>query len=235
MGGGIKNLRINIRVILRTKSRLAGLPFFAAFYSKESLLESLRTRVSGLIIVYLFMLIGVILTVLYSIRFILTSSYFITRGEVRSYVRLKSSYFRLRSLLLFFPSIMSGKFLFFTLAPYSTLPLVRGSSKSLVIFLLVRTPLFYHIKSNWSIRLYKFYSHIWGLPLFVGRGSLKIINSLGLTLKKRIIFSLLDYVIFVWFRKSGHYSAVKFLDVNINVKSTMLYFVSLMGSLLVLL
>jgi len=146
IGGGIKNLRINVRVVVTTKSRLAGLPFFAAFYSKERLLESLGASVSGLIVVYTFILIGVVLTVLYSIRFILIRTYFITRSEVRNYVRLKSPYFRLRSLLLFFPRIVSGKFLFFTLAQYSTLPLIRSSAKSLVIIFLLSAPLFYYFK-----------------------------------------------------------------------------------------
>jgi len=146
MGGGAKNLRMNLRVVIRTKARLAGLPFFAAFYSKESLLESLSTRVSGIIVVYMFMLLGVVLTLLYSIRFMLISTYFISRRESRSYIRLKSPYLRLRRLLLFFPRIVSGKFLFFILAQYSVLPLVRSSAKSLVIILLVSAPLFYHFK-----------------------------------------------------------------------------------------
>ena len=235
IGGGIKNLRINVRVVVTTKSRLAGLPFFAAFYSKERLLESLGASVSGLIVVYTFILIGVVLTVLYSIRFILIRTYFITRSEVRNYVRLKSPYFRLRSLLLFFPRIVSGKFLFFTLAQYSTLPLIRSSAKSLVIIFLLSAPLFYYFKRGWVIRLYKFYSHIWGLPLFVGRSSLKILNSLGLTLIKRIIFSLLDYIILVWFKKRGLSPSLIFLNTNTNVKLSVLYFVSLVGSLLILL
>ena len=234
MGGGAKNLRMNLRVVIRTKARLAGLPFFAAFYSKESLLESLSTRVSGIIVVYMFMLLGVVLTLLYSIRFMLISTYFISRRESRSYIRLKSPYLRLRRLLLFFPRIVSGKFLFFILAQYSVLPLVRSSAKSLVIILLVSAPLFYHFKRGWVLRLYKFYSHMWGLPLFVGRSSLKGLNSLGLTLMKRIMFSLLDYVIFAWVKNRGHYSSIIFLNTNANVKLSVLYFVSLTRSLLVI-
>lgn len=235
MGGRIKRLSINVRVTIRAKTRLAGLPFFAAFYSKESLLESLRISVSGLMLVYILIISGVILTILYSARFIFLRGYFILRGESRGYVRLKSSYFRTGRALLFLPSIISGKFLFFTLVPYSILPEVRASSKSLVFFLVIRSPLLYYINRNWRVEVYKFYRHMWGLPLFAGRNSLKVFSSTGLILIKRLIFSVLDYMVFSWIKKSILYPRVGALRTNISLKSNVLYFVLLFRSLLVLL
>jgi NADH:ubiquinone oxidoreductase subunit 5 (subunit L)/multisubunit Na+/H+ antiporter MnhA subunit len=148
IGGRIKSLSINIRITIRSKVSLAGLPFFAAFYSKESLLESLSTSVSGLIVVYVLMLRGVILTILYSVRFVFLRSYLGARGENSGYTRLKSSYFTVGSIILFLPRVISGKFLFFILSQYSVLPEVRVASKSLVILLITRSLLYYHINRN---------------------------------------------------------------------------------------
>ena len=160
--------------------------------------------------------------------------HFIFRGEARNYIRLKSVYFRLGGGVLFFPRMMSGKFLFFIIAPYSVLPVVRASSKSLVIALFLVAPVLYQFKRSWTIRAYKFYSYMWGLSLFGGRVPLKSLNSLGLSLIKRIIFSLLDYMMLYWSKKRRNYSGALLLSTNINTKLSVIYFVLLLTSLYLL-
>ena len=63
-------LRITKRVVIITKLRLIGVPGFAAYFSKERVIESMSSRRAAEVICYLIMVIGVALTVLYRIRFV---------------------------------------------------------------------------------------------------------------------------------------------------------------------
>jgi len=130
-------MSINRRIIIATKLRLAGLPFFAGFYSKEALLETLSSGTRGLVITYRIMVVGVVLTVLYSLRFLFSRSYFALRIRAGGYSSLKSNSLVIRRLILFALSIMSGKKLFFILAPFSIIPLLTFSRKLFITALLL--------------------------------------------------------------------------------------------------
>ena len=137
IGGRGKWISINRGVIVATKLSLAGLPFFAGFYSKEALLETLRSGASGLVITYALMVAGVVLTVLYSLRFLFFRSYFNLRIRAGGYSSAKNNSLVIRVVILFSLSVTSGKKLFFVLCPFSVVPVLTFSSKLFVVTLLL--------------------------------------------------------------------------------------------------
>lgn len=182
--------------MLRTKARLSGLPFFAAFYSKERLLESLSSSVNGLLIVYVFMVLGVVITVLYSARFIFLTSYGTIRGPNGGALRINSSILIFRAIVLYIISNVSGKFLFLRLARFKRVPTLSLSSKLVTLIVLFRAAFLYFIKYNALKSPFKFYRFMWGLPLIAARTLIKPIKSLGVKVSKRLRFSSLDYLLF---------------------------------------
>lgn len=69
-GGNGSSLPFNQSIIILTKVRLCGIPFFSAFFSKEFILESLRRAAHANFVIFLRMWAGVAFTALYSLRFI---------------------------------------------------------------------------------------------------------------------------------------------------------------------
>jgi len=88
-------------------------------------LEALRSGATGLAVTYSIMVVGVILTVLYSLRFLFSRSYFTLRITSWGYSSLKSNSLVASRLLLFRLSIVSGKKTFFRLIPLLNYPNVN--------------------------------------------------------------------------------------------------------------
>ena len=206
MGGRRKWMSINRRIIVATKLRLAGLPFFAGFYSKESLLETLRSGTRGLLITYSIIVFGVILTVLYSLRFLFFRSYFHMRIRAGGYSRVKNNSLVIRGVLLFRLRIVSGKKLFFTLSPFSIIPMLTFSRKFFIALVLFIGGWCYFFNRRASSRNLKFYRFIWGLPIFAGGLRLKTGKRAGLKVVKALGFSYLDYLIGPWTLHINNYN-----------------------------
>merc|ERR1712241_855725 len=85
---------------------LIGIPFMAAFYSKEPIIEILFTR-NFLLTGYFLILRGVCLTCLYSLRLLLLSGIFLVRhcSTIHLLERIKRI---IRISLLFLPSFFRG-------------------------------------------------------------------------------------------------------------------------------
>jgi len=79
-------LPITKTIIVFTNLRLIGLPFFAAFYSKEIILERLGGSNLAPFFTYVAILIGVALTVAYSIRFIYFILFTVSRNRRAIYL-----------------------------------------------------------------------------------------------------------------------------------------------------
>lgn len=197
---------MNRRIIIATKLRLAGLPFFAGFYSKEALLETLRSGITGLLITYRLIVAGVVLTVLYSLRFLFSRSYFSLRMGAGGYSSLKSNSLVIRRLVLFTLRIVSGKKLFFVLSPFSIIPILTFSRKLFITLLLLTGGWWYFFSSRAYSRKLKFYRFMWGLPIFAGGLVLKRGKSIGIKLVKALGFSYLDHVIGPWTLQVNNYN-----------------------------
>lgn len=70
IGGHLPALPLTQATVIITKLSLCGVPFFSAFFSKELVLERLRSNSGGEFFVYVMMWAGVLCTTLYSLRFI---------------------------------------------------------------------------------------------------------------------------------------------------------------------
>lgn len=220
MGGSGKWISINSRIIIATKLRLAGLPFFAGFYSKEALLEALRSGATGLAVTYSIMVVGVILTVLYSLRFLFSRSYFTLRITSWGYSSLKSNSLVASRLLLFRLSIVSGKKLFFVLSPFSIIPMLTLTRKLFITLLLLRGGCWYFFSRRASTRRLKFYRLMWGLPIFAGGLLLKRGKRVGIKLVKDLGFSYLDYLIGPWTLQVNNYHNLIINQRSLSIQKT---------------
>ena len=212
IGGGIKFTVYNNAIVTITKLSLAGLPFFSAFYSKESLLETLGAGHHGFLLVYLGILLGVCLTVLYSVRFVFLSAHFYKRGEVAMFSRIKASAIYFRSLILITPRVSAGKWLFPHIISFRRTPLVRAGAKVITIRVLLLRTLAYYLQNKLGSGLFKFFRGIWGLPVFIGVIPLKALKSSGLETNKLIIFSIIDFLLINWAKKLSAFTSSQFLQ-----------------------
>ena len=123
-------LGVTKRVVVITKLRLIGVPAYAAFFSKEAVIERISSRGVAELISYLIIILGVRLTVIYRLRFILLAIWGPTINPSSNVVSETDNYLYARTLFLLFPRALSGKFLFFGLSAY--LPSVFISARAKV-------------------------------------------------------------------------------------------------------
>ncbi len=86
IGGGVEVIPFSAGIIVGCSGRLCGVPFISAFYSKESIIESLLIR-NLAFYSYLLIIIGILITVFYSVRFITLA---ISRIRIRNSIFLKN-------------------------------------------------------------------------------------------------------------------------------------------------
>lgn len=80
MGGRSEVIPLTKRVIIGCSLSLCGLPFMSAFYSKEIIIEGLLIYNLS-IISYVFIILGVLITVFYRIRFLIISVRWVSRQQ----------------------------------------------------------------------------------------------------------------------------------------------------------
>ena len=235
MGGRRKWISMNSRIIIASKLRLAGLPFFAGFYSKEALLETLRSGTTGMFITYRMMVVGVILTVLYSLRFLFARSYFTLRIRAGGYSSLKSNSLVVRRLILFTLRIVSGKKLFFILSPFAIIPILTFSRKLFITVLLLTGGWWYFFSRRAASRSLKFYRFMWGLPIFAGGLLLKRGKRAGIKLVKALGFSYLDHLIGPWTLHVRNYNRLMTTHRSSSIQKTLVLILmfSLSGLMLI--
>merc|ERR1711981_1177498 len=80
IGGGREVMLLTNRIVISASLSLCGLPFIAAFYSKEMIIEGLLIYNLS-IISYVFIILGVLITVFYRIRFLIISVRWVSRQQ----------------------------------------------------------------------------------------------------------------------------------------------------------
>jgi len=165
IGGRVLQTPLAGIIMVVTKISLCGLPFFSAFFSKEMVLEGLAIERESRFIIFLLIWIGVLLTVLYSIRFIklvFLSSFkrgalFYKKGlDLRVYIAFA---------VLVLPSISIGKIIWCMLRVEGTTALATWADKIIVLNIFVTRVLLSYVFINpqaSSRKRVNFY--IWGLP-----------------------------------------------------------------------
>lgn len=135
-GLGVR-LGVTKRVVIITKLRLMGAPAFAAFFSKEAVIERIRSRGSVELASYIIIILGVTLTAVYRLRFIFLVIWGPAISQASRVVSEGDNYLYVRMLFLLFPSALSGKLLFFTLAGDLPAVLISSSAKGATVMALV--------------------------------------------------------------------------------------------------
>ena len=208
-------LGVTKRVVVITKLRLIGVPAFAAFFSKEAVIERISSRGVAELISYLIIILGVRLTVIYRLRFILLAIWGPTINPSSNVVSETDNYLYARTLFLLFPRALSGKFLFFGLSAY--LPSVFISARAKVATvgaLLLPCLLLLKISNQRPFVRKKFFRFIWGLPVWAGGFAPRALQTAGLNAFSVSMFSVWDYSLGLWsfkpvslitskFRRSG--------------------------------
>lgn len=169
--GSTRRSPIILGVVIGANLRLTGLPFFSGFFSKEIILE-FRRRVTPLsLVIYLIFLRRVLLTQLYSIRFmykvILLSKNYLSIQDF-SHPQQKSV---LAFVLLILPACFIGSYLRrflalkvnFLVAPRAIKILTLSLGALSLILLMKITQLWLNMPPLW------FFSNMWLLPSFSGK------------------------------------------------------------------
>ena len=191
MGGLGDFIPLTKRLVIFTKLSLIGLPFFAAFYSKEMILERISRGGGTLFFGYTLIVGGVGLTVMYSGRYIFSVIALPTRGATSLYVGEGSLFLGLSALVLTLPSVLSGGILYQVLADYINSPLVSGVSKLIIVGGIVVVILSGQALSRKGpIISLKYYSFMWGLAAAAGGPVLGAVASLGSGLAGVLNFSV---------------------------------------------
>merc|ERR1712061_361196 len=114
MGGAREILPFTKSIIIGCSARLCGLPFISAFYSKEIIIERLLTYNLSFM-AYFIIILGVIITVFYRVRFIIVSMSAPRRQ--RSLFNKSDTDFivNTRILILFIPAVTGGSIINFFL------------------------------------------------------------------------------------------------------------------------
>ena len=165
-GNSIISLPTINSLILVSSFRLIGLPFISAFFSKEMILEYLILNNHNYFI-YLLIMFGVMLTAIYSARFILIAFSFWTLNDLLTF-KSEEDFFILKStIILVIPASLRGIWLSWYL--FNRLKLFESIYyiKILVLALLVVGPLIMWTKkiakNNWEIGSWRL-SSMWILP-----------------------------------------------------------------------
>jgi len=191
MGGLGDFIPLTKRLVIFTKLSLIGLPFFAAFYSKEMILERISRGGGTLFFSYTLIAGGVGLTVMYSGRYIFSVIALPARGATSLYVGESSLFLGLSALVLTLPSVLSGGILYQVLADYINSPLVSGVSKLIIVGGIVVVILSGQALSRKGpIISLKYYSFMWGLAAAAGGPVLGAVASLGSGLAGVLNFSV---------------------------------------------
>jgi len=187
--GGLSPLTKGI--IVFTKLSLIGLPFFAAFYSKEMILERISRGGHTLFLRYALIVCGVGLTVVYSSRYIFSVMAGPTRGTPALYLGESSFFLSLRALTLTLPRVLSGSVLYKILADHINTPLLSAASKLRVLGTMVLVMLSGLAFSRARpITAKKYFSFIWGLASAAGGPALGALTSVGAGLREALNFAV---------------------------------------------
>merc|ERR1712198_89635 len=114
IGFSFNNLNYSISIIIIANLSLCGLPFIGGFYSKDLIIEKIIIKGKNLII-FFFLIIGTILTVLYSCRLNLLISINFLKIERFYFISENSIFILIRIFILLPFSIIGGIILSFNI------------------------------------------------------------------------------------------------------------------------
>lgn len=175
-----KILITNIRIITRNL-RLIGVPFFSRFYSKDIIIEISLLIHRNFFILLLF-LISIILTVLYSFRFIGMTIISYKKDLRIRWIEDTNLHSNIAILILWPIRIVSGSLMIQVLLPETYSLVLSLEYKILIIVILLLGGFFGMILIKQEFKtsrlLYWSFGRMWALPFFSGQAPLKLVNYL---------------------------------------------------------
>ena len=219
MGGGSEVIPFTNSIVIRASLSLCGLPFMAAFYSKEIIIESLL--INNISIYSYFLLIaGIFITVFYRTRFLVNSFTWVNRQRaliLKNDLDLKVN---IRILILFLPAVIGGRFVsqYLKLGGFLLIP---SNLKFSGIFLIMRGVVIYILAFKSPVLEFKLrkwrIGSLWILPFFTRRFPIERTLNLGDFFNKIRDFSWLYYSFsrfFLIFNKLGISEGLAFQPVT---------------------
>merc|ERR1719415_469933 len=181
IGGGREVIPLTNRIVIRASLSLCGLPFIAAFYSKEIIIE--RLLINNVSIYSYFLLIaGIFMTVFYRTRFLFNSFTWVNRQRaliLKNDLDLKVN---IRILILFLPAVIGGRFVsqYLKLGGFLLIP---SNLKFSGIFLIMRGVVIYILAFKSPVLEFKLrkwrIGSLWILPFFTRRFPIERTLNLG--------------------------------------------------------
>lgn len=199
IGGRSEVIPYSKAIVIATSMRLCGLPFISAFYSKEMIIERLLI-INSFLWAYILIVLGVLITVFYRIRFFIVAISWINRQRS---IYLKTDidfYVNFSISVLILPAFLGGSLINYLLK-IDLLFLVRSAIKWTVFLNIgLGIVLFYWVFLNkkfifLSIRN-QVIANLWRLPTFSGQLPVTWSKSLGDFIHKISDFSWLFYFYF---------------------------------------
>jgi NADH-ubiquinone oxidoreductase chain 5 len=158
-----ENLKFTLSIRIIANIRLCGLPFLSGFYSKDLILELISSKAYGGVIVLAYYL-SVALTVLYSIRFVLSVALTpASAGAVK--VREDSDMAMFFSILTLYPlAIIAGSGLAYLLIRCPANIVVPLENKNLTLVIIILAARAYRLIPAYSRQVCWSWGRMWSLP-----------------------------------------------------------------------
>jgi len=153
MGGASEIIPLTKSVVIGCSLRLCGLPFISAFYSKEIIIEGLLIYNLS-VVSYILIILGVLITVVYRIRFIVMSVGWTSRQQSLFNKSDLDYITNIRIIILFFPAAIGGRAIRGYIK-FKFLFLVRSTLKIFTLCLIVVGVAFYLCILNINLLGYK--------------------------------------------------------------------------------
>lgn len=108
IGGSSEVIPLSKSIVIATSMSLCGLPFISAFYSKEIIIERLLI-VNSFLWAYALIVLGVLITVFYSMRFLIVAISWVNRQR-SLFLKIDIDFFTNFSMVvLILPAFLGGR------------------------------------------------------------------------------------------------------------------------------
>lgn len=171
MGLRFFNLNFSISIIIIANIRLCGLPFLRGFYSKDLIIEIIIMKGINIIIFFI-LILGTILTVIYSCRLNFLVAINFIKVESYFFMSEKSTYIILGILFLLPFSILGGIIISWNLISSNKIIFIPFWIKSILIPLIISRIILYNFMFSNIFSLIKnyfswFFRNMWFLPISI--------------------------------------------------------------------
>ena len=169
MGIGYSNINFCVSIILIANISLCGLPFLSGFYSKDLIIEILIIKGKNFFF-FIFIILGTILTVMYSCRLRFLISLNFLKTEALYYISERSN-FMISGMLFLLPfSIMGGMIILWNMINLSKLIFLPVWMKLIVPCIIIFSVvifynIFINIKGYYNSIYMWFLGNIWFIPM----------------------------------------------------------------------